>query len=129
MIAGGTFTAKLHAQMEPGLLFSVPFAFSTNGHSIPAGTYQVTLDSSQFLISIRNVETGEKQFFTVRPEQQRTIASQGLLVFHRCGERKELTEFHIPGADSYSMAIPSRRAKSAEAKSCPTTDAVFLAAR
>jgi len=129
LIAGGMFAAKLHAQDEPGLTFSVPFAFSTNGHSIPAGSYQVTLDSSHFLISIRNIKTGDKQLFSVRPEQKRTISERGLLVFHNCGERKDLTEFHIPGTDVYSATISPHGAKNMEAKNCRANDTMTLAAR
>jgi len=129
LIASGTFPTNLHAQSEPGLIFSVPFAFSTNGHHIPAGTYQVTLDSSQFLISIRNIKTGNKQLFSVRPEQRGAITERGVLVFHNCGERKDLTEFHIPGTDAYSATMMPHGAGNIEANNCRANDTMTLAAR
>jgi hypothetical protein len=129
LIAGGTFPTNLHAQSEPGLTFSVPFAFWTNGHHIPAGTYQVTLDSGQFLISIRNIKTGAKQLFSVRPEQRGAITERGVLVFHNCGERKDLTEFHIPGTDAYSATMTPHGAGNIEANNCRANDTMTLAAR
>jgi|GEM_PF-1326293 len=129
LIAGGTLAANLHAQNEPGLIFVVPFQFSTNGHPIPAGTYQVTLDSSQFLMSIRNIKTGDKQLFNVRPEQRGTIAERGVLVFHKCGARKDLTEFHIPGTDVYSATMMPHVAKNIETNDCRANDNLTLAAR
>jgi len=129
LIAGCTLATDLQAQNEPGLIFVVPFEFSTNGHPVPAGTYQVTLDSSQFLISIRNIKTGDKQLFNVRPEQRGTIAERGVLVFHKCGARKDLTEFHIPGTDVYSATMMPQGARNIETNDCRTNETMTLAAR
>ena len=129
LISGGTLAADLHAQNEPGLIFSVPFPFSTNGHLIPAGTYEVILDSSQFLMSIRNIKTGNKQLFSVRPEQRGAIAEHGLLVFHSCGARKDLTEFHIPGTDVYSATMMPHGSRNIETNNCRANDTMTLAAR
>lgn len=127
LIVSGAFTAKLQAQEEPGIIFSVPFAFSTDGHNIPAGRYEINLVLNHYLMSIRNLQTGDVQIFSVRPEQQRTIASKGLLIFHRCGDRKDLVEFHIPGSDIYSETIAPRRLRNLEA--CQTTGNLTVAAR
>lgn len=129
LIAGGAFTTRLTAQTEPGAVFSVPFAFTADGHRVAAGTYEVRQLSTPFLISIKNVETGEKEIFSVRPEQQREIPSKGLLVFHRCGHQAELTEFHVPGTNSYSTAISQRHGKSSEIESCSPADTMTVAAR
>lgn len=129
LIAGGGFTGSATAQNEPGAIFTVPFAFTADGYSVAAGTYEVDLLSSPFLISIRNVDTGEKQIFTVRPEQQLNVASKGLLVFHRCGQRKDLTEFHIPGTNLYSAAVSPRRVKNSEVESCSPAEIMTVAAR
>jgi len=129
LILGGPLVAKLHAQNGEGLVFSVPFAFTADGSRIAAGTYELNLVSNEFMMSIRNVETGDTQVFNVRPEQQRAIESHGRLIFHRCGGHMDLTEFHVPGTNLYSETITPNRVKKAEAKTCPATDAVFLAAR
>jgi len=129
LFAAGAFTSNLHAQNEPGVIFRVPFAFTADGHNVAAGNYEINLVSNQYLMSIRNVETGEEQIFSVRPEQQKAIASQGLLVFHRCGQRKDLTEFHIPGTRLYSTTIAVSLAKSSEFETCSPDETTTIAAR
>ena len=129
LIAGGAFTAKLIAQTEPAAIFSVPFAFTADGYKVSAGTYEVRQLSNPFLISIKNVETGEKGIFSVRPEQERKIPSKGMLVFHRCGYQADLTEFHIPGENSYSTAISRRHGKNSEIESCSPAETMTVAAR
>lgn len=129
LIMGGTFAARVQAQDEPGVTFKVPFAFSADGQNIPAGTYQVNLVSNQYQMKIRNVQTGDQRFLHVRPEQQRTVASRGLLVFHRCGDRKDLAEFHIPGTSVYSEMIAPRGVKDMESKSCSAPGTLTVASR
>lgn len=129
LIACGGCSPKMNAESESGALFNVPFAFTADGHHVSSGTYEVDRLANPYLISIRNVETGEKQIFTVRPEQQRTIPSKGLLVFHRCGQRKDLIEFHIPGTNVYSRAISPQQATNSEVESCSPADTTTVAAR
>lgn len=124
---GGPLATKLYAQNSEGLVFSVPFAFTADGSRIAAGTYALNLVSNEFMMSIRNLETGDTQVFSVRPEQQRAIESRGRHLFHRCGSHMDLAEFHVPGTNLYSETITPGRMKKAESKACPAT--VFLAAR
>ena len=129
LIMGSASAARLHAQDDPGVVFNVPFAFSVDGHAITAGNYQLNLVSSQYLMSIRNLKTGDLQVFSVHPEQERAIEAHGRLVFNGCGDHRYLTEFHIPGTNLYSNMITPSRVRNAEAKACPATDSIFLAAR
>ena len=129
LIAGGTCQARLNAQNEPGEVFTVPFAFTADGHEIQPGTYEVRRESNQFLVSIQNVKTGEKQLFSVRPEERSAVPAMGLLVFERCGDQKALSEFHIRGTNLYSATIDAGRRKSPEVESCSRSDTVTLAAR
>jgi hypothetical protein len=129
LIACGGCAPKLKAQTEPGAIFSVPFSFTTDGHRVAAGTYEVRRLSSPFMISISNVETGKKEIFTARPEHQQNLLSKGLLVFHRCGQRTELTEFHIPGTELYSVLIAPQLRQNAEFESCSSPDTMTIAAR
>jgi hypothetical protein len=125
----GMFAVKLPAQNGPGVTFSVPFAFSLDGQNVDAGNYKLNLVSSQYILSIRNLTTGHLRFFAVHPEEQRALEEHGRLVFDGCGNHRYLTEFHIPGTDTYSVTATPETVKNAEAKACPTTDSVFLAAR
>lgn len=129
LIAGGVSEARSNAQSVSGEIFTVPFAFTTDGHEIEPGTYEIRRDSSQFLISMRNVKTGEKQLFSVRPEERSAVPAEGLLVFRRCGDRKELSEFHIRGTNLYSSTIDAKPKRGTEVESCSNPDTVTLAAR
>ena len=129
LIAGGPFEARLNAQSMQGEIFTVPFAFTAQGHEVQPGTYEVRRDSSPFLMSLQNVKTGEKQFFSVRPEQRSAVPAEGMLVFEECGDRKKLSEFHIRGTNLYSATINSRRRESPEVESCSRPETVTLAAR
>jgi hypothetical protein len=129
LIAGGAFTAELKAQNAPGEIFTVPFAFTADGHEIGPGTYEVRRDMSERLISIQNVETGEKDLISVRPEERSTISGKGLLVFQRCGDRRGLSEFHIRGKSLYSATITPRRNKNVEIENCSMNGTTTVAAR
>jgi hypothetical protein len=129
LIVCGGCSPKMRAQTEPGAIFSVPFAFTTNGHQVGAGTYEIRRLSNPFFISLRNVETGAKDLFSVRPEEQRKVPAKGLLVFHRCGQHIDLTEFHIAGTNLYSVAIPPRHARNSEIEGCSPAETMTVAAR
>lgn len=129
VVGGGSFGARAIAQDGTGEIFTVPFAFSADGHDIQPGTYEIRRDSSQFLLSIENVRTGEKQLFSVRPEQRAAVPAKGLLVFQRCGERQELSEFHIRGTNLYSATIDATPRKHSEMEICSQPATVTIAAR
>ena len=129
LIAGGTFTAVLKAQDAPGEVFTVPFAFTADGYEIGPGTYEVRRDMSQRLMSIQNVQTGEKELFSVRPEDRSTISGKGFLVFERCGDSRNLIEFHVRGTGLYSSAIAPSRKKNLEVGSCSMSSTTTVAAR
>lgn len=129
LIMSSPFAARLNAQDESGAVFTVPFAFSVDGHNIDAGSYELKLVSSEYMISVRDLKTGALQFFSVHPDQQRKFETRDRLVFNGCGDHRYLTEFHIRGTNLFSSTNTPGRVKDAEAKACPATDAVFLAAR
>lgn len=129
LVGGGLATAKLNAQNGQGETFKVPFAFTADGHQIKPGTYEVRRDASAFLISIQNVETGDKQLFAVRPEQNGSVPTRGVLVFQQCGNRKALTEFHLRGTSAFSATVKVASNESLEMGNCPSSGTTMLAAR
>ena len=129
LIAGGASEARLNAQSVSGEVFTVPFAFTADGHEVQPGTYEIRRDTSPFLLSIQNVKTGEKQLFGVRPEVRSDVLGKGLLVFQGCGDRKELSEFHIRGTNSYSETVNTGRKRNVEVESCSRPETVALASR
>src|SRR5579863_6769248 len=62
LIAGGTLATDLHAQSDE-ITVNVPFAFIVGTHTISPGTYRFSLMSSEFLLSVVNTKTGDKQIF------------------------------------------------------------------
>jgi hypothetical protein len=129
LTACGTFTAVLSAQDALGELFTVPFAFTAGGHEIGPGTYEVRRAMSQRLMSIQNVQTGEKELFSVRPEGRSSISGKGFLVFERCGQSRNLIEFHNRGTGLYSATIAPIRKKNLEVGSCSMSGTTTVAAR
>jgi len=129
LIAGGASETRLNAQGEPGEIFTVPFAFTVDGHVIQAGTYEVRHDFSRFVMTFQNVKTGDKQLLSVRPEERSSVPAKGLLVFHRCGDLRELSEFHVRGTSLFSATIESGRKKESEVRSCAEPGTVTVAAR
>jgi hypothetical protein len=129
LIAGGALTAELEAQSTPGEIFTVPFIFTADGIEIGPGTYEVRHDMSQHVMSIQNVETGEKDLISVRPEERSAISGKGLLVFHRCGDRNYLSEFYLRGTNLYSATITPSPKKNVEIESCSMTGTTTVAAR
>jgi hypothetical protein len=130
LTACGTFTAVLGAQDALGEIFTVPFAFTADGHEIGPGTYEVRRDMSQRLMSIQNVQTGEKELFSVRPENRHSsISVKGFLVFERCGDSRNLIEFHKRGTGLYSATIAPSRKKNLEVGICSTSGTTTVAAR
>jgi hypothetical protein len=58
LIAGGTLATNLQAQSDVAITARVPFPFTVGKHSIEPGTYQFSLLTSQFLLSVVNVKPG-----------------------------------------------------------------------
>ena len=101
LIASGTIAPPLHAQDGIGVDVAIPFAFSANGHDLPAGKYRLTIED-QFELSIRDLKTGPKRFFTTLPHSEPSSASSGRLVFDHCLSLCVLSEVHIPGTGTFS---------------------------
>lgn len=129
LLAAGVFEAKLSAQDPAGEVFKVPFAFTADGHLIQAGTYEVRRFESPFMMSIENVKTGDKQLFSVRPEGSQAVPARGLLVFSRCGDQRELSEFHVRGTGMYSATIQPKRKANPEVERCSSSNTTTIAAR
>jgi len=128
LISGGLPTTA-HAQYDPGITVDIPFAFSADGLEIAAGTYQLQLTDSNFLLSIRNVSTGKKQIITVRPEEARKLSHQARLTFQVCGGHNYLTEIYTPGTTQFSATVTGRKQNLAKSDTCSKDDAITVAQR
>jgi hypothetical protein len=129
ILLGGGMSATAHAQYDPGITVNVPFAFSADGQEIAAGTYKFQLISSNFLMSVRNVNTGNEQMITVRPEEARKFASSGSLIFQVCEGHSYLAEIHIPGSNLFSETAKGHKRNDAETETCSKDEGTTVALR
>jgi hypothetical protein len=102
LIGGGILAGNLQAQTDLAMTVSIPFPFTVGTQSIAPGTYQFSLISSQFLLSVLNVKTGDKNVFPMRPGQQHAFESHGRLIFRNSDGCSTLSEIYFPGTDRFS---------------------------
>jgi hypothetical protein len=130
LLIGSTMLAtNLQAQSDDAITVRVPFPFTVGTQSIAPGTYQFSLLSSQFLLSVVNVKTGDREVFSVHPEQQRAVDQHGLLVFRNSEGSSVLNEVHFPGTGEFSELIQRHGAGRIEAKRSSTGSSIFIAQR
>ena len=123
-IAGGILATNLQAQSNE-ITVSVSFPFAVGSHNLAPGTYRFSLMSSEFLLSVVDVKTGNRQIFDVHPEQQNSAEQRGRLIFRKSAGRRILNEIHFPGADTFSETIAPRPATSTETvRSTTSSDAL-----
>ena len=83
LIGMGLLGLDVQAQEPPAITVTIPFAFSANNENdIPAGTYQLRL-ISEWLLSIRNLNSREQRILIVRPGRSESAESRGCLLFDR----------------------------------------------
>jgi hypothetical protein len=109
---------------ESAVSVTIPFAFSANQQSVPAGSYKVQLLSDRFL-SLRNIKTDKTEILLVRPDEGRVIETRGRLIFRRDGGRNYLTQVWIAGTNVHSELAVRPRTKQAFAKGVPPQDSSF----
>ncbi|MGC2403982.1 MAG: hypothetical protein WA510_29580 [Acidobacteriaceae bacterium] len=122
-------SATAHAQYDEAITVNVPFAFSADGQEMAEGTYQLQLMSSQYIMLVRNVSTGNKEILRVHPEQDRRVPSQGDLVFQACKGNIYLTEIHSPGASLFSETVSGHKRHEATSAPCSKDHLITVALR
>jgi hypothetical protein len=127
LISSATLAPNLEAQGDDAITLKVPFSFTVGPQSIAPGTYQFSMLSTQFLLSVVNVKTGDKEIFTVRPEYQRAPDQHGRLVFRNSEGSSVLNEVHFPGTGLFSKVIQRRDDRRLEAKKSSTDSSISVA--
>lgn len=125
----GTCTSLLSAETESEVTAEIPFPFTVGKQTIAPGTYQFSLVSGQFLLSVRNLKTGHPEMFGVRPEQEYATKPHGRLVFLRCGGSDVLNEIHFREADTFIQVRQPHCAAQTETKRVLPNDSVSVAQR
>jgi hypothetical protein len=129
LIGGATLATSVQAQEDWAVTATVPFPFTVGKQSIAPGTYQFSLESSLFLLSVTNVKTGDKELFTVRPENQPAIEEHGRIIFRDSDGSNALNEVHFPGTDMFSKLIVRHGPRRMEAKKSSSSHAVSIGHR
>jgi hypothetical protein len=126
-LATGLLCTGAEASAQASESVTIPFAFSANHHSVPAGSYKVQLLSDRFL-SFHNIKTDKTQALLVRPEEGRVIETQGRLTFHRDGGRNYLTQVWIGGTNVHSELAVRLKPEREFAKGVAPQDSSFAVA-
>lgn len=100
----GLLLAGPSAPAQTTSTVTIPFSFSANGATMPAGRYVLGMDSER-IVSFRNVETRAKSMLLVRPEYRLEPQSRGKIVFQRNGGAFYLTQVWLPGSTEHSEMI------------------------
>jgi hypothetical protein len=123
-LATGLLCAGAEASAQASQSVTIPFAFSANHHSVPAGSYKVQLLSDRFL-SFHNIKTDNTQIMLVRPEEGRVIETQGRLIFRRDGGRNYLTQVWFAGTNVHSELVVRFKRERAFANGAAPQDSSF----
>jgi hypothetical protein len=108
VIASAIFGVSAHAAARQAIIVTTPFNFSVDNQHYAAGTYEFALLSDQFLC-IRNVKSGSKEFFLIRPDQDGPLGAKGKLVFRNSNGHRILESVYVPGTDMSVALIEHRR--------------------
>lgn len=110
LITAAIHTSPTYAQESQSVGVNIPFAFSANGKTLPAGRYRIEpVGSNRDIWGIRGVGTLKHNFLLA---MTRTGSSDGKLIvtFHRFGERNFLAGFKTP---SYEIALAATKQEKA----------------
>ena len=129
LIGCGTLAINLQAQSDLAMTASIPFPFTVGTHSMAPGTYEFSLVSTQFLVSVLNVKTGHQEMFPVSPVQQLAVEQRGGLRFRNSEARSVLSEIHFPGTDRFSEVSQRHSSGSVKTKSSPAAETMSVAQR
>jgi hypothetical protein len=129
LMVSGTLAGKLQAQTDLSMTVSVPFPFTVGTQAMEPGTYEFSLVSGDFLVSVLNVKTGEKKMFPSTPAEQLEGEQRGRLKFSDSNAHSVLCEIHFPGSDRF-IAVDRRHGVSGiVTRKPPTGTSTFVAQR
>lgn len=108
---GPVYAQEFHLKAD------IPFQFTVNGRTLPAGEYQVLsagIPSNRGILQIRNAE-GQSSILNALPVQLRSTAKNSKLVFNRYGDQYFLSKMWMDGeGDGYE--VPQSRLEKELAK-------------
>jgi hypothetical protein len=129
LIGTGSLASNLQAQSDLVVTANIPFPFTVGTHTMAAGTYEFSLVSSQFLVSVLNVKTGHQEMFPAYPKQQLAPEERGRVKFQNSDAYRVLSEIHFPGTDRFIEVSQRHGVGTMEAKSSPAAKSITVAQR
>ena len=118
-LAAGLLGAATSASAQTAERAAIPFAFSADHQSFPAGTYEVRR-LSDGIMSLYNFETGKIQLLMVRLEGGRAVQTRGRLVFHHDETGNSLMQVWIAGTTIHSELMVQPKLQQTAAKNDPS---------
>lgn len=105
-------TAALVAQTETQRLMKVniPFAFSVEDHSLPAGEYLVFTVTAERSIRIVNADGKHSAVVNTLPNYAKSPSESSRLVFHKYGDECFLAQVWTGGQNMVRDPLSSKRA-------------------
>jgi hypothetical protein len=90
---------------EPPARLDIPFSFTIQSKSFPAGHYRVELDSNQDYITLANESETAKRIIVIAHAADRAN-HRAILKFEVMGDSRALRSVQIEGRISHNLRIP-----------------------
>jgi len=126
-LTAGLLLAGANAAAQSKATVYIPFAFTANHQTMPAGHYLLELLSDRFLC-FSDSRTGKHQaVIMVQPESGDYIETRGRLRFLSRGDRHYLTEIRFAGSSMHSLPVVRREQARELATNQQTASSVEIA--
>ena len=123
-------TAPLSAQTaHPTGRFEIPFAFTVDGKTMPAGAYSVAVETADGLVRIDSEGAHHRTALTATYAAGSVAVSQPTLTFHRYGGQFFLSQISQPGGYAIrGLSVSPAEREAAKLPSSGPREAVNVAA-
>jgi hypothetical protein len=102
MLAVALMISVPMSQAQSSVRAKVPFAFSLEQTSMPAGGYEIS-HIDEKVISVRNLETGQARLLIASVRVQASQDQHAKLIFHKCGDQYFLSQIWDGSADGIEL--------------------------
>jgi len=122
-------TTTVFAQMENRTLMkvSIPFTFSVEDHTLPAGQYYVRSINPDHSIALINADGGQSLVITYTPESASGASRNSRLVFSKYGNDHFLTQVWTKGEAKARNPWVSKQAVALERNGVSAEPVIILA--
>src|ERR1700752_3300384 len=104
---GAALTGPAAAQAQ-SVTVNIPFDFSANDQTVPAGTYRISLQAPRYLSFVDTQSTKKQYLMLVQPTWEQNGQDGGRLIFRRYGDSNYLYQVWMPGHGEGRQFVRSR---------------------